>query len=341
MKKNKELLNKSSVTLIALTLLLLLASVHACSVLYDIWSHGSYAETHIGRIHSHLNRKLSIDVVSDIAAFILGIWAIIIAFSARSLRVEWRITIILGIVFVLYATVFPLLSTWNIVLSLFLKNAPFLSNAEMNIQFPTHVILEEKCAALRGDLHAHTKRHVQRCASDYIPGLPETSEMFRNDARCWKWVMLKNAGIMSPDAQHFGSISHTLARDPRIRNALVSILEPGTGLPPHVGYFKGFLRYHLGIDVPYEQDGRRPSLTVGGITYYWQNCEGVLFDDMYEHSVANPTTKPRAVLFVDVARDMPQPLFWLNSVMLRIFETHPLIKRIVGKQHAPKKNLQH
>lgn len=316
--------------------LAILASVHACSVLYDIWSRGSYAETRVGRMHSRLNRAVSLDVLSDVAAFALGVWAIVIALSARSFRWQSRAAMVAGIVLALYATVFPLLSTWNIVLSMFVHNPPFLSVAQMSTQFPTHAALEASCAALREDLRAYTAVHAQRCASDYIPGLPETSEAFRSDARCWKWVMLKHAGVMSPDAQHFGSINDTLARDPSVRTALVSILEPGTGLPPHVGYFKGFLRYHMGIDVPHEPDGRRPSLTVDGITYHWRNCEGVLFDDMYEHSVSNPTTQPRAVLFVDVARDLLPPLSWANTVMLRIFEAHPLIKMIVGKQHAPK-----
>ncbi|MBW2696749.1 MAG: aspartyl/asparaginyl beta-hydroxylase domain-containing protein, partial [Deltaproteobacteria bacterium] len=118
--------------------------------------------------------------------------------------------------------------------------------------------------------------------------------------------------------------------------AFFSILEPHQYVTPHFGYYKGFLRYHLGVIIPgnnidrsawlrvnadradndradndrADNDRDDHSLIERGEKYYWHDGEGVMFDDTYLHDAANDSDEVRVVLWLDVARKMS---FWLHA----------------------------
>jgi len=50
-------------------------------------------------------------------------------------------------------------------------------------------------------------------------------------------------------------------------------------IPMHVGYYKGLLRYMVGITVPDDRDG--VWLTVNGATRHWAEGFDFLWDDTY------------------------------------------------------------
>lgn len=93
-----------------------------------------------------------------------------------------------------------------------------------------------------------------------------------------------------------------LRQIPGLYTAFFSILAPKQYITPHWGYYKGFLRYHLGVIVPNNNEGRECFLRVNsdpefnarrthdgvedGETYYWKNGEGIVFDDNYLHDAA-------------------------------------------------------
>jgi aspartyl/asparaginyl beta-hydroxylase (cupin superfamily) len=120
----------------------------------------------------------------------------------------------------------------------------------------------------------------------------------------------------------------------------------GTRSPAHraaLRYYKGFLRYHLGVIIPHDNaDGccylrvnadpadnarREPSLIDKGETYYWKNGEGVMFDDTFLHDAHNDSDEVRVVLWLDVARRLPWRLHLFNKLVLFIAHQEESVKR--------------
>jgi aspartyl/asparaginyl beta-hydroxylase (cupin superfamily) len=46
--------------------------------------------------------------------------------------------------------------------------------------------------------------------------------------------------------------------------------------------------------------------------YHWKEGELVLFDDTFDHMAINNTDSPRAILFLDIMRPLPQPWKFFN-----------------------------
>ena len=78
-------------------------------------------------------------------------------------------------------------------------------------------------------------------------------------------------------------------------NLCASILAPGTQLHPHCGPTNVRLRAHLGLEVPPEC-----GLKVAGRERSWSVGEWLVFDDSFEHSAWNHSSRRRVVLIVDV-----------------------------------------
>ncbi len=89
---------------------------------------------------------------------------------------------------------------------------------------------------------------------------------------------------------------------PDLFQAFFSILDGGKSVPAHLGPYRGYLRYHLGLVVPPESP---PSIRVKDQHYTWREGESILFDDSWEHEVVNKCAGKRVVLIVDVRRPMP------------------------------------
>jgi aspartyl/asparaginyl beta-hydroxylase (cupin superfamily) len=107
---------------------------------------------------------------------------------------------------------------------------------------------------------------------------------------------------------------------PGVYTAFFSILDPHQYVSPHWGYYKGFLRYHLGVVIPNDNEDSTCFLRVNddvrdnakhdtslikrGLKYYWREGQGVLFDDTFLHDAANDSDEVRIVLWLDVVRRM-------------------------------------
>jgi aspartate beta-hydroxylase len=74
----------------------------------------------------------------------------------------------------------------------------------------------------------------------------------------------------------------------------LSVLEPGTHIPPHFGGANVKLTLHLPLSVP---DGDT-ALRVDGETRHWKDGEMMVFDDTFEHDAWNRTATPRAVILL-------------------------------------------
>ncbi len=139
-----------------------------------------------------------------------------------------------------------------------------------------------------------------------------------------------------------------IRRLPGIYTAFFSVLKPRQKLAPHFGCYKGFLRYHMGVLVPNNnEDGkcwirinadasdtarRDRSLIEKGERYCPKNGEGVVFDDTYLHEAANDSDRVRVVLRLDFRRKLPCYLDAFNRFCLFVIHNGPSVQRI--RRHA-------
>ena len=82
-----------------------------------------------------------------------------------------------------------------------------------------------------------------------------------------------------------------------VHTVLFSILDPHSAIPRHRGWATGVVRLHYPLIVP--RDWHRCRIHIEDVAYPWRECEPLLFDDTYAHSVDNDTDELRAVLIVD------------------------------------------
>jgi len=159
----------------------------------------------------------------------------------------------------------------------------------------------------------------------------------------WKAFMLKAGSFIEPNCALAPKTAALLRSTPSVYNAFFSILEPHQYVKPHWGYFKGFVRYHLGVVIPGDNAERQCWLRVNtdpddnarrekplverGETYHWRNGQGV-FDDTNLHDAANESDEVRVVLWLDVFRKLPRPLAAGTRRLLAAAYHLPSIRRI-------------
>ena len=160
----------------------------------------------------------------------------------------------------------------------------------------------------------------------------------------WKTFMFKSGNFIEPNCARAPKTAALLRQIPGMYTAFFSILAPNQYITPHWGYYKGFLRYHLGVIIPNNNASGECFLRVNGNrehnalrthegvekgeTYYWKNGEGIVFDDNYLHDAANESDQIRVVLWLDMRRPMPFYLQPLNRLVLFIAHRDKSIRKI-------------
>lgn len=159
----------------------------------------------------------------------------------------------------------------------------------------------------------------------------------------WKAFMLKSGTFIPENCRLAPKTAELLRPMTNVYNAFFSILEPRQYVSPHWGYYKGFMRYHLGVVIPGNNADKKCWLRVNvdradnakkdkalierGPKYYWQNGRGVMFDDTNLHDAANDSDEVRVVLWLDVARKMPRTLDLYNRALLKAVYYEPSVRR--------------
>ena len=166
----------------------------------------------------------------------------------------------------------------------------------------------------------------------------------------WKSFMFKSGEFIAENCALCPQTARVLGKIPGMYTAFFSILAPQQYIKPHWGYYKGFLRYHLGVIIPDNNKEQRCFLRINddwsdnqtqeislaeksklvekGEKYYWKNGEGVLFDDTFLHDAANHSDHIRVILWLDIRRKMPFYMQFLNIIFLKIGFSDPSIKKI-------------
>jgi beta-hydroxylase len=139
----------------------------------------------------------------------------------------------------------------------------------------------------------------------------------------WKKFYIKWYDKVLPDARtHLPFITSLVEANSQVQSAMISVLEPGAIIKPHVGPFRGALRYHLGLKTPQHDDC---FILVDGKKYSWRDGEDVLFDDTFVHEVKNMTDQPRFILFMDIKRNVD------SKVSKVVLNSACKIAKITGK----------
>lgn len=110
-----------------------------------------------------------------------------------------------------------------------------------------------------------------------------------------------------------------LHKIPNVYQAFFSILDPKKSIPAHSGSYLGYLRYHLGLQVPKDNP---PRMRVKDQIHTWEEGRSIVFDDSWEHEVYNESEDIRAVLIVDFLRPLPLHLHATNWTVTRVLMRH-------------------
>lgn len=326
-------------TLLLLVAAAALASAELVPPLVSAALDVNYGATGVGMLHQYLNEKVMLAYWSWLAFDALLALAIVSVATASwvppgRLGAAAKVGMVAALLAIAYLLVYPILVPVNLVLMAAFRNPPFLTGADARARFPAFEAIEAGHADVRAefDRAAASGAHPP-CIERTIPGFQVSTPA--GAERCWRTIVLKKQGAFVGGAREAFPRTCALIDDAQVQNAIFSILDARVGIPPHIGYYKGFLRYHLGVRVPEAGDGRGAFLVCGGQAYRWREGEGVLFDDMFTHRVENPTDGTRVVLYLDVLRttQVPRRLEPLYRAANAYVETHPAVKWIVKAQH--------
>jgi beta-hydroxylase len=204
--------------------------------------------------------------------------------------------------------------------------------------YPELAVLAQNYAVIRAECLALIGGGVR------IPGMEELTSYTAGGIHqiAWKSFMFKSGTFIDENCALAPKTAALLRGIPGVYTAFFSVLEPHQHIKPHWGYWKGFVRYHLGVVIPHNNRDRKCWIRINpnawdrdnreaiaqGETYYWHDGDAVLFDDTFLHDAANETDQVRVVLFLDVARKMPWPLALLNRLFLWIAHQDSSVKEI-------------
>jgi aspartyl/asparaginyl beta-hydroxylase (cupin superfamily) len=299
-----------------------------------LFPHLSYGSTSIGKFHQQLNADYQLTYFTWMAYLILFMYVIYISFYFKNKVLTW--VSILICVFMIYVATMPLLNIITLLLSLVYDTPPFIH--DYHTIFPAAVQIEKKSDTIMEEFHRYVSQHTPSCIRETNPGYK--IEITHNKDHCWRALHLKKLGKIDKSmAPHFPT-TIDLLKDPQIHNAFFSILDPGVEIPPHVGYYKGYLRYHLGVVIPNDHTGRsddKAYIVCGGEKYVWKQHEGIVFDDLYLHHVKNPTNQRRVVLYLDIKRKGNSFVNLLNEMGIFLIEHSILLNVFVKNQHQQQK----
>lgn len=188
--------------------------------------------------------------------------------------------------------------------------------------FPWIPRIEEGYESIRAELDAVlAKREEIPTFQEVLP----SQELLTSDQK-WRTYMFYGYGHRhDANCAECPETAKLVESIPGMKTAFFSILAPGKVIPPHRGFYKGVLRYHLGLKVPSQAEKCR--IRVGDTWQHWEEGRSMVFDDTYEHEVENDTEEERVVLFVDMVRPLPFPLSTANHGMIKLISMLPEIRR--------------
>lgn len=181
--------------------------------------------------------------------------------------------------------------------------------------------LEAKQPVIRKELDSILE-HIER-----IPSFQQISEDQKSITKDEKWKTYFLYGFGYKAEQNCARCPVTtqlIEGIPGMKTAFFSILAPGKHIPEHRGLYKGFIRYHLGVQIP--RSNTQCGIKVDGETRHWKEGKSLIFDDTYLHEAWNNSDEVRVVLFMDILRPLKFPGNMLNDVILSLIKRSSYIQ---------------
>jgi len=294
-----------------------------------------YGCTYIGKIHQYLNVNIYSGYISWISYIILFIYLIYLSTLLKNNILKY--TLIFFCLLIIYIPTLPLLTLITIYLSLCYKNTPFITNYYQI--FKPSIQIEKNSKIIIREFKNYINNKKPKCIRNNNPGFK--IENNSDDNNCWRALYLKKYGKIEKNIIKYFPNTTELIKDNQIHNAFFSILDPGVEIPPHTGYYKGYLRYHMGIIIPNNETNKtndKAYIVCGGKKYIWKENKGIIFDDMYLHYVKNPTNQTRVVLYLDIIRNNNSYYTNIvNKIGLYLIENSIIFNTFLKNQHSQNK----
>ena len=294
-----------------------------------------YGCTNIGKFHQYLNAKIDLATISWSSYTLLFLYFIHLSIHLKNNIPKYSLIFIC--LFMIYLPTIPLLHIITLYLRLIYKNPPFITNYH-NI-FPSSIEIEKNSKKIINEFKNYTKNNKAGCIKKTNPGFKIENSSIEDN--CWRALYLKKIGKIDSKMIEYFPNTIELLKDTQIHNAFFSILDPGVEIPEHVGYYKGYLRYHMGVIIPNNNTGRtddKSYIICGGEKYIWQENRGIVFDDLYLHNVKNPTNQTRVVLYLDIKRKSDSYFAnKINDIGIYLIENSILFNNFLKNQHSQNK----
>ncbi len=207
--------------------------------------------------------------------------------------------------------------------------------------YPQFRLIEENYPTIRAECEALMADRSDLVRMDALGGSYTAGNTHVAD---WTTLMFKSGKLIEENCKLAPRTADLIRQLPGVYTAFFSVLEPHQKLPPHFGYYKGFLRYHMGVLVPgnnaertcwvrinadpADNASRDTQRIAQGEKYFWKNGEGVVFDDTFLHEAANQSDEVRVVLWFDFRRKLPWYLDGFNRFCLFIVHRERSVRRI-------------
>ena len=140
----------------------------------------------------------------------------------------------------------------------------------------------------------------------------------------WKSIILYSYNKKTDYSNYFPYTYNFFRKIPGVTMIMFSVMEPGAKLMPHIGPYKGVLRYHLALKTPKDYKSCYINIKDSNnqiYKYSWREGEAFYFDDIFEHWVENNTNEERIILFIDVKRKFKNIFInMLNNFILWIIK---------------------
>jgi len=315
---------------IFIIILIILSTFNLGRLIHFIIFPNNNREETTEQILKYINYEIIIQFISWVSYLFLFLLLIYLNITqTRNIYIKIVLTLIFLIL--IYMPIFPILNIINLILILFIDNPPFIDEIEK--EFPLNNLFEKKYNIIKEEYSNYNKNQIIDCFRYSNPLLSNIDTIDVNNNYCWRTLILKKAGKIIDEQKPFFPKTMELLENEQIHNAFFSVLDPHVEIKPHIGYYKGYLRYHLGIIIPNE-NGIKPYIICGGEKYEWEEGKGVLFDDMFLHYVNNKTNSQRVVLYLDIKRNNTNPIFQtLINIGNYITENSLIYDLFIKKQH--------
>ena len=293
-----------------------------------------YGCTSIGKFHQYLNNSFGFAYFVWVLYLLLFLYGIYCALWFKNSLLKYFAVFVC--LFMIYLPTLPLLNLITIFLMCIYKNPPFIYDYKK--VFPASENIETHSDEIINEYRTFVEKNKPECIRKSNPGF--IIENTNSDDNCWRIIYLKKAGVIESDMISKFPITIEAIQDSQIHNAFFSILDPGVEIPAHTGYYQGYLRYHMGVDIPNNNSNRmddKAYIVCGGEKYIWKEEEGVVFDDMYLHYVKNDTNMTRVVLYLDIKRQNHPVINSINELGIFLIENSILFHVFLKNQHNQKK----